>query len=116
MAPGQKRCQHSEVQICLLLPEHDCGPVIGKKGSRITTYHQETGCQVFVHNDYRHILKISISSEIILTEFLTKIKLKSKIPTFLSFSKLFFMILPFLKFLSFLITVFPFIRPIPPRI
>ena len=57
MAPGQKRCQHSEVQICLLLPEHDCGPVIGKRGSRITTYHQETGCQVFVHNDYRHILK-----------------------------------------------------------
>ena len=63
MAPGQKRCQHSEVQICLLLPEHDCGPVIGKRGSRITTYHQETGCQVFVHNDYRQILAIKNNNQ-----------------------------------------------------
>lgn len=52
MAKGQKPPQEHEVQICLLLAEHDCGPIIGRKGSRITTYVQETGCQVYVHNDY----------------------------------------------------------------
>jgi len=67
MAKGQKPPQENEVQICLLIAEHDCGPIIGKKGARIVTYHQETGCQVYVHNEYMAGSNLPGSNEKVVT-------------------------------------------------
>jgi len=67
MAPGQKPCGRDDVQFGLLLSEMDCGPIIGRQGSRITTYHQETGCQVFVHNEYSSGKTLPQSNEKVVT-------------------------------------------------
>lgn len=52
MGRGQKSPDVDDIQFCLLLNEFDCGPIIGRAGARIKTYVQDTGCQVFVHNEY----------------------------------------------------------------
>ena len=46
------KLHHNWVQICMMIPGHQCGPIIGKGGSRVKAYHQETGAFVFIFNDY----------------------------------------------------------------
>jgi len=54
MGRGQKRCADNEIQLCMILNEQDCVAVIGESGERIREYVAETGCQVYIHNDYHH--------------------------------------------------------------
>lgn len=51
---GQKPSKDikNDAQICLLYSATDCGAIIGKGGCKIKTYTQQTGCQVYVHNEY----------------------------------------------------------------
>jgi len=67
MARGQKQAGKDDVQFGLLLSEENCGPIIGKSGSRITTYVQETGCQVYVHNEYCSGKTLPMSNEKVVT-------------------------------------------------
>lgn len=43
---------HNDVQCCMICPGPQCGPIIGREGSRVKAYHQETGAYVFIHNDF----------------------------------------------------------------
>ena len=56
MGRGQKRLAPDNMQMCMLLHDRDCVPLIGKGGCRIKQYIQTTGCQVYVHNEYRGIV------------------------------------------------------------
>lgn len=49
---GQRSRNDDEIQICMLLHDRDCAPIIGSGGCRMKNYIQTTGCSVFVWNEY----------------------------------------------------------------
>lgn len=52
MGKGQQRCTDEAIQVCLLVCELDCVAIIGQAGERLLRYMNDTGCQVYVHNEY----------------------------------------------------------------